>query len=158
MPIHQDFEEMLQRLNEEGVKYLIIGAHAASFYTEPKHTGTVHILIDASPKNAVKVYDALRKFGAPLGGLEISDLEKPTTVYQIGVEPVRIDILTGVSGVDFAKAWAGRKTVQFGKEKTFLIGMDDLISAKKASGRPRDKKDLEKLLASKSLRAKGKRR
>lgn len=152
MPIHQDFEEMLQCLNEEGAKYLIIGAYAVSVYTEPRYTKDIDILVEPTSENAKKVYEALRKFGAPLGNLSVSDLEISSTVYQMGVAPVRIDILTGISGVTFAKAWAGKTTAQFGKEKTFIIGMDELISAKEASGRPRDKKDLKKLLKSRKLR------
>ena len=87
----------------------------------------------------------MRRFGAPLRDLTIGDLRNPTTVYQIGVEPNRIDILTGIGGVSFEKAWKRKKRDYYGRERIFLLNLKDVIKAKKSAGRKRDLLDLEVL-------------
>lgn len=149
MAIHQDFKDMFRCLNDAEVRYLVVGAYAVSFYTEPRYTKDIDILVEPTPENAIKVYDALLKFGSPLKGVGIDDLMKPDFVYQIGVAPVRIDILTGISDVDFKKAWSKKKTTCFDEEKVFIVGFDDLVKTKKAASRPQDKLDLEKLAKAK---------
>lgn len=145
MAVHQDFEDMLRCLNEEKAKYLIVGAHAVSFYTEPRYTKDIDIWIDPAPENAKRVYSALRKFGAPLADLDVGDLSDTDKIYQLGIAPVRIDIMMGPGGIDFSTAWKKRKTTTFGKEKVYIIGIEDLIKLKKTASRPQDKIDLKKL-------------
>jgi hypothetical protein len=145
MPFNKDFEELFHLLNSAQAKYLVVGAYAVIFHTEPRYTKDIDVWVQSDSENADKVYEALRRFGAPLGDLTIKDLSRPTTVYQIGVEPNRIDILTGISGVSFEKAWQRRKKDYYGDERIFLLDLKDIIKAKKAAGRKQDLLDLEVL-------------
>lgn len=145
MSFHQDFEDLLRRLNEKNVRYLLVGAHAVAYYSEPRYTKDIDIWIDPEPNNAKNVYEALKKFGAPLDVIKVEDLTNPEMVFQIGVEPVRIDILMGIGNIKFSSAWKGKEESLFGKTKVYIIGIKDLIEAKKLSERPQDKLDLDKL-------------
>lgn len=146
--MERDFVEMLSALNAAGAEYLVVGAHALAAHGVPRATGDLDIWVRATPDNARRVLDALRDFGAPLFDLSIDDLSQPETVFQIGVVPVRIDLLTSISGVGFEEAWAGRipgtiEGVAFG-----VIGREDLLRNKRATGRPQDLLDAETLVAS----------
>lgn len=143
MLVNKDFEELFHLLNSVQAKYLVVGAYAVIFYAEPRYTKDIDVWVEADSKNAKRVYEALSHFGAPLGNLTIEDLKKTTTVYQIGVEPNRIDVLTGIKGVSFEKAWQRREKDYYGNERIFLLDLKDLIKAKKAAARPQDLLDLE---------------
>lgn len=145
MPISQDFSDLLQCLNEKSVRYLLVGAHAVAYYSEPRYTKDIDIWVDPDPDNAKNVYEALEKFGAPLESLKIEDLTNPEMVFQIGVEPVRIDILMGIGNIEFSSAWENREETTFGDAKVYIIGINELTEAKKSSTRPKDKLDLDKL-------------
>ena len=145
MPVNQDFRDLLSALNEEKVEYLLVGAHAVIFYTEPRYTKDMDILINPTEENATRAYKALTTFGAPLDSLKKEDLVDPETIFQIGIEPNRIDIITSISGVDFDTAWEQRVTSTYGEEPINVIGKNDLIASKKAAGRLQDQLDLEKL-------------
>lgn len=145
MHINEDFEELLLLLNREKVKYLIVGAYAVIFHTEPRYTKDIDIWIKPEHENAERVYRVLKKFGAPLGRLTLNDLVNPKMVYQIGVEPNRIDILMGIGSIDFDTAWKNRKTDRYGRAKIFILGRRHLIKAKSIAGRPGDLRDLEVL-------------
>ena len=145
MRVNKDFEELFHLLNSVQARYLIVGAYAVIFHTEPRYTKDIDVWVQADSDNADKVYEALRRFGAPLRDLTIGDLRNPTTVYQIGVEPNRIDILTGIGGVSFEKAWKRKKRDYYGRERIFLLNLKDVIKAKKSAGRKRDLLDLEVL-------------
>ena len=114
-----------------------MAAHGA-----PRATGDLDIWIRATPDNAARVLDALRHFGAALFDLTIDDLSKPDTVFQIGLPPSRIDILSSISGVAFDHAWANRLDIQIGDLPVGVIGREDFITNKTASGRPKDLLDL----------------
>ena len=143
MSVNKDFEKLFHLLNSVRAEYLVVGAYAVIFYTEPRYTKDIDVWVSADSDNAGKVYEALRRFGAPLGDLTIEDLKKTTTVYQIGVEPNRIDILTGIGGVSFGKAWQRRKKDYYGREKIGLLDLKDLTKAKRVAGRKQDLLDLE---------------
>jgi hypothetical protein len=143
--MNRDFAEMLSALSAAGVRFLIVGAHALAAHGAPRATGDLDIWIDATPENAVRVLAALRIFGAPLLDLSAADLCTPETVFQIGVPPARIDILTSISGVEFGDAWSRRIEVPIGDLRIGTIGRTDFIANKKASGRPKDLLDLELL-------------
>lgn len=145
MAVYPDFEDLLRCLNDAKARYLIVGAHAVSFYSEPRYTKDMDIWIDPTPENAEKVYKALQKFGAPTKNLRVEDLTKPNLFYQLGIAPVRIDVIMSIKGVDFSTAWPNRKTTRFGKERVFILGIEDLIKSKKATMRPQDRLDLNKL-------------
>lgn len=145
MAVSRDFEDLLRCLNAAKVRYLVVGAHAVSFYTEPRYTKDIDIWVEPSNENAKCVYKALKKFGAPVGDLEPEDLTDPKMVYQIGVAPLRADIMMGVEKLNFTDAWKHKKRTTFGKQKVYLVGINDLMTIKKALGRPQDKLDLTKL-------------
>ena len=140
--MNRDFIDMLSALCEAGVEYLVVGAHALAAHGVPRATGDLDIWIRATPENAARVLEALAKFGAPLLDLTIDDLSKADTVFQIGLPPSRIDILSGISGVTFDDAWPGRIDVTIGTLVIPVIGRDDFIKNKKATGRPKDLSDL----------------
>lgn len=145
MALNKDFEDLLRCFNDAKVEYLIIGAYAVIYYTEPRYTKDLDLWINPSRQNAEKVFKALKKFGAPVKKLTLEDLTNKELVYQIGVEPNRIDILMGIGSHPFKKAWKNKKTSSYGHEKIYIISLKDLIKAKKEVGRTKDKLDLELL-------------
>ena len=140
--MNRDFVEMLSGLSAAGVRFLVVGAHALAVHGAPRATGDLDIWIQATPENATRVWQALQTFGAPLVDLTIDDLSAPGTVFQIGLPPSRIDILSGLSGVDFDAAWSRQVEVNIGTLRVGVIGRQDFIANKKASGRPKDILDL----------------
>ena len=143
--MNRDFVEMLSALSAAGVKFLIVGAHALAAHGAPRATGDLDIWVQATAENAARVLTALRQFGTPLLDLSEADLCAEDTVFQIGVPPSRIDILTGISGVGFDDAWERRMDIAIGTLTVGTIGRLDFIENKKASGRPKDLLDLELL-------------
>jgi hypothetical protein len=143
--MNRDFAEMLSALSEAGAEFLIVGAHALAAHGVPRATGDLDIWVRSTTENAARVLTALRVYGAPLADLSLDDLTKPDTVFQIGVVPCRIDILTGISGVRFAEAWHRRLAVDVEGVRVQVIGRDDFKTNKLASGRPKDLLDLELL-------------
>lgn len=145
MIIPLDYKELLKILNKHRVKYLIAGAYAVIHYTEPRYTKDLDIWIDSEEKNAQRVYMALKEFGAPLKDISVNDFVNPALVYQIGVEPVRIDIITGIAAMDFGAAYKHRKVVSFDGIKVGVMGINDLVEAKKKTKRPVDAIDVAAL-------------
>jgi len=145
MSANQDFKDLFALFNEENVEYLIVGAHAVIYYSEPRYTKDLDIWINPRCENAVKVMAALNKFGAPLADVSEKDFTNPEMIYQIGIAPNRIDILMDIAGVDFDTA-AQRKTLSsYDGIEIPIISKQDLISSKKAIGRPQDKLDVDRL-------------
>jgi hypothetical protein len=143
--MNRDFVEMLSALTETGAEFLVVGAHALAAHGVPRATGDLDIWVKGSGDNAKRVLSALEKFGAPLIDLTMSDLTTPGVVYQIGVPPSRIDILTSISGVTFEQAWARRLTVEIEGTSVPILGKQEFIVNKRAVGRPKDLSDLELL-------------
>lgn len=144
-----DYRDLFAALNRSGARYLVIGGQAMSFYDKPRYTKDLDVWVDSAPENAAKVFEALADFGAPSHVFAVEDLEKPNTVIQIGVEPVRVDILTGLQGMDFSSAWERRVEKTYDGERAVVISLDDLLATKKLAGRKRDladAEDIEKLL------------
>jgi hypothetical protein len=140
--MNRDFLDMLSVLSEEGVEFIIVGAHALAVHGHPRATGDLDIWINNTAENAERALRALHKFGAPLFDLTTDDLCRPTTVFQIGLPPSRIDLLTGISGVSFDEAWAGRVTVNIEGMDIAVLGRDEFIVNKRRVGRPKDVSDL----------------
>ena len=140
--MNRDFVEMLSALCAAGVEFLVVGAHALAAHGAPRATGDLDIWVRPTQENADRVLDALRVFGAPLFDLTHDDLVRPDTVFQIGLPPSRIDLLSGISGVAFDDAWPTRIEISIGALKVPVIGRDEFIANKKASGRPKDLSDL----------------
>jgi len=143
--LNRDFVDMIRALNNAHVEYLVVGAHAMAVHGVPRATGDIDIWIRPGRENGERVIRALREFGAPVSahGVNLEDLEKSDTVYQIGVPPRRIDLMTGVSGVSFEKAWPSRIQVKIENVSIPVIGLHELVLNKRASGRAKDLADLE---------------
>jgi hypothetical protein len=145
VPLSDDYREMLALFARHRVRYLVIGAFAVMRYTEPRYTKDIDLWVEASPENAKRVFRALADFGAPLQGLSYKDFTGRYGGYQIGVEPIRIDILAHVDGVRFSSAWAKRTTTRIEGQAIHFISKQDLIKSKKAAGRRQDLIDLDNL-------------
>jgi predicted nucleotidyltransferase len=140
--LNPDFRDMLSVLCDEQVEFLLVGAYALAAHGLPRATGDMDIWIRCSDENAQRVWRALQRFGAPLFDLTASELQTPGLVFQIGVIPQRIDILTAIDGVLFDDAWTQRKTVEIEGLTIAVIGRAQLIQNKKAAGRPKDLADV----------------
>ena len=145
MELFQDYEELLSAFNCHGVKYLVIGAYAVSYYTEPRFTKDIDLWVRPDAGNAKRIFHALAEFGAPLRNVHERDFATRGTVYQIGVAPVRIDIITDAGGMSFDAAWKKRTIARYGKETANIIGKDELIITKQKAGRAQDVLDVAKL-------------
>ncbi len=143
--MNPDFLEMLSALSEAGAEFLVVGAHALAAHGRPRATGDLDLWVRPTPDNADRVYAALRRFGAPLDDLRAAELTRADLVFQIGVAPARIDLLTSISGVSFEEGWASRISVTIGTLQVPVIGRECLIQNKRAAGRPRDLADIAEL-------------
>lgn len=145
MEISSDYKELFGVLNRYKVRFLIVGAYAVTFYTEPRFTKDLDIWVDSDINNTGRLYKALAEFGAPLEGVSMADFANKNMIYQIGVAPVRIDIIMGLKGLPFDKAWKNRKRTDYAGINVNMLGMKDLIYLKKRTKRPQDILDVEKL-------------
>jgi hypothetical protein len=138
---------MLAALQAEEAVFVVVGAHAMAVHGVPRATGDLDIWVRPDRENAPKVLRALVEFGAPLKAMNVQeeDLTKPGTVYQIGLPPRRIDIITEIDGVDFEEAWQSKVISQVAGLAVPFLGWDVLLRNKKAAGRPKDLADLELL-------------
>ena len=144
--VSPDYEELFSTLNAYKIKYLVVGAHAVVFYTQPRFTKDLDVWVPTVLNDSQRVYDALKAYGAPLRGLTPKSFARPGIILQIGVAPVRVDIMTEVPGVGIEDAWKNRVKSRYGKTPIHVLGLPELIKAKQTSGRPQDKLDLTKLL------------
>ncbi len=143
--LNPDFREMLSALSEEGAEFLVVGAYALAAHGSPRATGDLDLWVRPTPENAVRVWNALRRFGAPLQDLRAEDLAAAETVFQVGVAPLRIDILTSIDGVLFDEAWPNRLDLDMEGMSVPILGKSDLIRNKRACGRTQDLADVERL-------------
>ena len=154
MRINSNFKDLLRLLNDGGVRYLVVGGYAVMKYTEPYSTKDLDIWIEPSEENAARALHALRQFGAPAAGVTVADFQNPDLIYQIGVEPVRVDVMNTVSGLDFPSAWEHRAEALFEDVAVPVLSIDDLILAKQAAGRAKDRLQARQLQKAKALRSK----
>ena len=143
--MNRDFTDLLSALSDAEARFLIVGAYAVTFHSQPRSTGDLDLWIDPCPENAKRVWLALPRFGAPLEGLVVADLSTPGVVYQISVPPRRIDLLTSLTGLAFDEAWSARARGRFGDLECPFLGIAELRRNKRAVGRPRGLADLEAL-------------
>jgi hypothetical protein len=138
------YKELLQLLNEFNVEYLIVGGFAVMKYGEPRYTKDLDVWVHNSVENSRQVVKALKKFGAPLDrdGITSETFAGKQVVYQIGITPVRVDILTDITGVEFPDAWARKVASTFFGVPVHFLALDDLVTNKQALGRITDLKDL----------------
>ena len=145
MMVNSDFKDLLSLFNGYQIKYLVVGGYAVIKYTEPRFTKDLDLWVKADQENAAAVFQALLEFGAPLEGMTKDDFAHEGYFYQMGMPPVRVDILMSIKGLTFKDAWARRVEVDFDGILVPFISKQDLITTKRASGRPQDLIDVELL-------------
>ena len=143
--LNQDFKDLLSTFNAHRVEFLVIGAHALAVHGHVRATKDLDVWVRPEATNARRVMAALQAFGAPTSGVEESDFASAGITFQIGVEPVRIDIITAVAGIEFDLAWEHRISAEYGGASVFVISRPDLIQNKRAAGRPQDLADIAAL-------------
>lgn len=145
MRVEKDYEELLELFNRHNVRYCIVGSFALAFHARPRYTKDMDILVEPSAENARRVLYALKDFGFGSLALSEQDFIEPGQIIQLGYEPVRIDLITSIEGIDFHEIWGNRSIGQFGKEQVFFIGLNEFIASKKIADRSQDRADLEVL-------------
>jgi hypothetical protein len=145
MEVQKDFKELLKLFNAHNVQYLIVGGYALAYYGAPRYTGDIDILIKSDSNNASLILKALNEFGFGSVGLKLDDFTNTDNIVQLGYPPVRIDIMTSISGVSWDDAYNGREEGKYGDVPVYFIGLDQYIQNKRASGRKKDLADLEAL-------------
>ncbi len=143
--LNEDFAEFARLLELAGVRYLVCGGYSVALHGFPRYTGDIDFFVAISPENAAKLVSVFEQFGFGALGLEQDDFSRPDFVVEIGREPRKIQILTGIDGVSFDDAWRRRVEVNVGGVPLKFLGKQDLITNKRASGRPKDKIDLLEL-------------
>jgi hypothetical protein len=142
---NQDFKDLLSEFNGNGVEFLVVGAHALAAHGHVRATKDLDLWVRPDAANATRIMAALRAFGAPTDALTERDFAAPGMTFQIGVEPVRIDVITAVDGLTFEAAWQNRVASDYAGEPVFVVSREDLIRNKRASGRPQDLADVAAL-------------
>ena len=142
---NQDFKDLFVELNAHGVEFLVVGAHALAAHGHVRATKDMDVWVRPDRENAGRIIRALTAFGAPTQVVTEGDFASPGITFQIGVEPVRIDIITAVDGLTFEPAWQNRVASEYGGEPVFVVSREDLIRNKRASGRPQDLADIAAL-------------
>jgi hypothetical protein len=145
--LHEDFRDLLVLFADAGVEFVIVGAYALALHGAPRASGDIDLFVRATPRNAERVFAALARFGAPLEavGVTAGDFARSGVVYQIGLPPQRIDVLTEISGVTFDEVWESRLTAEIEGRSIGFIGRAALLKNKRAAGRPQDVADAARL-------------
>ncbi|MGE5359258.1 MAG: hypothetical protein ACM3NQ_09585 [Bacteroidales bacterium] len=141
--MNQDFVDLLRAFVAHDVRFLIVGAYALALHGRPRATGDLDVWVDATPANAPRIFQALASFGAPMSGISQDDFSRPGVVYQLGVAPGRIDLLTALTGLTFEEAWPGRVREVLGDVDVGFIGRESFLKNKRATGRAKDLGDIE---------------
>jgi hypothetical protein len=145
MNIQHDFEELLRLLEENKVEYLIVGGYAVAFHGYPRFTKDIDIFFGTTESNIRRLHDALVQFGFPPADLNADLFTTKGNIITFGVEPVRVDIINEIAGVEFNHAWEKRVRGNYGALQVNFISKIDLIHNKRSTPRLQDKADAEKL-------------
>jgi predicted nucleotidyltransferase len=145
--LNEDFLDLLRALDSAHVEYVVVGAHALAVHGIPRATGDLDIFVRPSRENAIRVHGALLRFGAPLAqhGIGATDFEQPDVVYQLGLPPRRIDLLTSISGVAFEEALRTAMFVEIAGIRVPFLGREAMLTNKRAAGREKDLLDVKLL-------------
>lgn len=145
--LNDDFRDLLVLLADGNVDFVVVGAYAVAFHGAPRMSGDIDLFVRPTADNSARLHEALRRFGAPLSaaGITPTDFSTPGLVYQIGLPPRRIDILTELSGVTFDEVWTSRSSAELSGRNVAFIGRAALVKNKLASGRPKDLADVARL-------------
>jgi hypothetical protein len=141
--VNPDFRDLLAEFNAQGVEFLIVGAHALAAHGFVRATKDLDVWVRPDPSNAQRLLTALAAFGAPLHDLTVEDLSRPGLIFQIGVPPLRIDVVTAIDGVDFDEAWPDRIEARFADQVVGVLSRHHLIANKRATGREQDLVDVK---------------
>jgi hypothetical protein len=145
MEVQPDFRDLLELFNKHQVEFMLVGGYALAFHGAPRYTGDMDIFVHISFQNAGRIMAALNEFGFGSVGLTADDFMKENMVVQLGVPPVRVDIVTSLTGISWEDAYSKRVQGKYGDVPVFYIGRDQFILNKKATGRKKDLADLEAL-------------
>jgi hypothetical protein len=145
MALNSDLREFLQLLNTNVVEYIVVGGVAVGFHGYPRYTGDLDVWVRPTAENAKRVFKAISEFGFGNIGLQPEDFEQPHRTVQLGFPPFRLDILTGITGVENDDLWSSRVKAELEGIPVEVIGRDDLIRNKEATRRPQDIADADKL-------------
>ncbi len=145
MEVQNDFKELLELFNEHKVEYMIVGSYALAYHGVPRFTGDIDIFVHSTPENAQKILSALTDFGFGSLNLTIDDFQNPDSVVQLGVPPIRIDIITSITGVSWEEADNGKEKGMYADLPVYFLGRKQYIDNKRAIGRKKDLADLESL-------------
>jgi hypothetical protein len=145
--LNDDFRDVLVAFADAGVEFVIVGAYALALHGAPRASGDIDLFVRCDHANATRVVQALARFGAPVeaAGVTAADFEQPGVVYQIGLPPRRVDVLTELTGITFDEAWASRVTCELDGRTVAFIGRDALVKNKQATGRLKDIADAARL-------------
>ena len=147
MASNRDFKDLFSALSVADARFLVVGAHAVMLYTAPRYTKDLDIWVEPTRENAERVHAALIAFGAPMSDLAVGDLAELGTIFQMGVEPNRIDVLTSIDGVEFFGAWERSTASTYDGVPIRLLGIADLLANKKRVNRDQDRIDVARLEA-----------
>ena len=145
MEAQQDFKELLELLNAHKVEYVIVGAHALAYHGSPRYTGDIDVFVRPSTENARRIMAALIDFGFGSTGLSEADFSESGKVAQLGYPPIRIDLMTSLSGVTWKEVFSNKSPGMYGDVPVHYIGRDQFIQNKRKAGRKKDLADLEAL-------------
>ena len=145
MEVQRDFRDLFELLNAHKVEYVIVGAYALAYHGAPRYTGDMDVYVKPDPVNAQRIMAALNDFGFRSVNLSAADFEEEDKVVQLGFPPVRVDIVTSITGVSWEEAVSGRVEGTYGNVPVYYIGRAQFVSNKKALGRKKDLADLESL-------------
>ena len=140
-----DYKEFVELLNARAVEYMVVGAYAVARYGVVRNTGDIDVWVNPTPENAVRVVQVLADFGVAGLGHTVADFTECGNIIQIGVSPIRIDVLTAIDGVSFAECYPDRQTAVLDEVPIAVISIHDLRRNKASTGRPKDKEDLRLL-------------
>jgi hypothetical protein len=141
--VNRDFRDLLAEFNAHKVEFLVVGAHALAAHGCVRATKDLDVWIRPEPGNAKRTIAAIRAFGAPLHDLTENDLTTPGVTFQIGIPPLRIDILTAITAVEFNEAWQSRMETKFDDQAIGVLSRTHLLKNKRAAGRKQDLADVE---------------
>ena len=145
MEVQPDFRDLFELLNKHEVEYLIVGGYALAFHGAPRYTGDIDIFVRPDPENAQRILQALAAIGFQFADLTADDFQNPNKVVQLGVPPVRVDLLTSITGVSWDEAAEHMESGHFGDVPVHYIGRAQYIANKRAAGRKKDLADIEAL-------------
>jgi hypothetical protein len=145
MEVQKDFKEFFALLNANKVDFMIVGGYALAYHGAPRYTGDIDVFIKPDSKNAQRIMMVLEEFGFSSLELSIDDFKKKDSVVQLGLPPVRIDIITSISGVTWEQADASKEPGKYGEVPVFYIGKKQYLANKRATGRAKDIADIEAL-------------